>query len=85
MGDYAVVARRSASSWYIALLNAGEKKEIEIDLASLVDTHRCKATLYSQPSEKAQEKIAVRQFNQLPERLSVSILKNSGGVLHLHP
>lgn len=85
MGDYAVVARRSASSWYIALLNAGEKKEIEIDLASLVDTHRCKATLYSQPSEKAQEKIAVRQFNQLPERLSVSILKNSGGVLHIHP
>lgn len=83
MGDYAVVARRSGNNWYISVLNAGNEKDIEIDLASLVDISHCKATLYYQPSEKDKGKIATKKYNRLQEKVSFSVLKNSGCVLYI--
>lgn len=83
MGDYAVVARRSGANWYISVLNAGNEKDIEIDLASLVDINHCKAMLYYQPSEKGKGKIATKKYDKLQEKISFSVLKNSGSVLHI--
>lgn len=83
MGDYAVVARRSGTNWYISVLNAGKEKNIKIDLSTLVDVERCKATLYYQPSEKSKEKIAVKRYNKLSENITFSVLQNSGCVLHI--
>lgn len=83
MGDYAVVARRSGTNWYVSVLNAGNEKNIEIDLSTLVDVERCKATLYYQPSEKSKEKIAVKRYNKLSENITFSVLQNSGCVLHI--
>lgn len=83
MGDYAVVARRSGANWYISVLNAGNEKDIEIDLASLVDINHCKAILYYQPSEKGKGKVATKKYDKLQEKISFSVLKNSGSVLHI--
>lgn len=83
MGDYAVVARRSGANWYISVLNAGNEKDIEIDLASLVDINHCKAILYYQPSEKGKGKVATKKYDKLQEKISFSVLKNSGCVLHI--
>ena len=46
MGKYAVVARRSASDWYISVLNAGDKRRIALPLNMLKEQSGYKATLY---------------------------------------
>lgn len=83
MGDYAVVARRFAKDWYISVLNAGEQKDIELDLSSFVFVDHCQATLYYQPSEKKKADIAVKSYKKLDSRLNLKVLKNSGCVLHV--
>lgn len=83
MGDYVVVARRSGKDWYVSVLNAGDKKDIEINLSSFVDVSRYMAELYYQPSEKSKDKIAMKKYNKLSNKLSFSVLKNSGCVLYL--
>lgn len=83
MGDYVVVARRSGKDWYVSVLNAGDEKDIEIDLSSFVDICHYKAELYYQPSEKSKDKITVKKYNKLSDILSFGVLKNSGCVLYL--
>lgn len=83
MGDYAAVARRSGNDWYVSVLNAGAGKEMEIDLSSLVDINHYKAELYYQSSEKSKDKISVKKYNRLSDKLSFDVLKNSGCVLYL--
>lgn len=83
MGDYVVVARRSADKWYVSVLNAGEEKEIDIDLTVLVDVTRYRGNFYYQSSERSKDKVAVKSYKKLPEKISLTVLKNSGCVLHL--
>ena len=86
MGKYAVVARRSASDWYVSVLNAGEKRQVVVPLNELLkDASRYEATLYYQPSDKKKEEIKVKtiRFSKGQEQLVLDVVGNSGCVLHL--
>lgn len=83
MGNYVVVARRSADEWYISVLNAGEEKEIEINLTTLVDVDCYRGDFYYQSSEKSKDKVAFKSYKRLSEKITLKVLKNSGCVLHL--
>lgn len=82
MGEYAVVARRSSSDWYISILNAGEKRQISLPLDFLKSTSGYNATLYYQPSEKKKEVVGIKEIRLQPS-VTIEVEKNSGCVLHI--
>lgn len=87
MGVYSVVARRSGKEWYLAVLNAGGTKEIQIHLDRLDIKFPIQATFYNQPSSKNNKKVAVRSVT-LPVNkvcLPLKVYGNSGCVIHLTP
>lgn len=84
MGKFSVVARRSASDWYIGILNAGESRKVSLPLGLLDDSCHYRAMLYYQASEKRKDKVDIKEMN-LQNSLSVDInvAGNSGCVLHI--
>lgn len=86
MDSYAVVARRSASDWYISILNAGNKRQVALPLDMLKDQSKYKATLYYQAPGKMKDVISVKEIKlQGQENLLLDIEGNSGSVLYLTP
>lgn len=86
MDSYAVVARRSASDWYISILNAGNKRQVALPLDMLKDQSKYKATLYYQAPGKKKDVISVKEIKlQGQENLLLDIEDNSGSVLYLTP
>lgn len=84
MGKYAVVARRSASDWYISVLNAGDKRRIALPLNMLKEQSGYKATLYYQAPGKKKDVVSVKEIKlQNQSTLPLDIESNSGCVLHL--
>lgn len=82
MGDYAVVARRSGSDWYISVLNAGEKKQVSIPLDFLKDVTAYNATLYYQAPGKKKDVVSIKTMKLQPS-LTLDVEANSGCVLHI--
>lgn len=86
MDSYAVVARRSASDWYVSILNAGDKRKVALPLDMLKDQSKYKATLYFQAPGKKKDVISVKEIKlQGLENLLLDIEGNSGSVLYLTP
>lgn len=84
MGEYAVVARRSASDWYIAILNAGEQRRISIPLDLLKNPNDYQATLYYQAAGKRKDVVSTKEIKlQQLSSVMVDVAENSGGVLHI--
>lgn len=82
MGDYAVVARRSGSDWYISVLNAGEKKQVSVPLDFLKDMTAYNATLYYQAPGKKKDVVSIKTM-KLQSSLTLDVEANSGCVLHI--
>lgn len=82
MGEYAVVARRSASDWYISVLNAGEKRQVSLPLDFLKKLSGYKATLYYQAPGKKKDVVSIKIIHLQPS-LTLDIEANSGCVLHI--
>lgn len=82
MGDYAVVARRSGSDWYISVLNAGEKKQVSVPLDFLKDMTAYNATLYYQAPGKKKDVVSIKTMKLQPS-LTLDVEANSGCVLHI--
>lgn len=82
MGEYAVVARRSASDWYISVLNAGEKRQVSLPLDFLKNLSGYKATLYYQAPGKKKDVVSIKIIHLQPS-LTLDIEANSGCVLHI--
>nr|WP_129729399.1 glycoside hydrolase family 97 protein [Parabacteroides goldsteinii] len=82
MGEYAVVARRSGSDWYISILNAGDKRQVTLPLDFLKDTSAYKATLYYQAPGKKKDVVSIKTI-KLQRSLVLDVEANSGCVLHL--
>ena len=82
MGEYAVVARRSGSDWYISILNAGDKMQVTLPLDFLKDTSACEATLYYQAPGKKKDVVSIKTI-KLQSSLVLDVEANSGCVLHL--
>lgn len=82
MGDYAVVARRSGSDWYISVLNAGEKKQVSVPLDFLKDVTTYNATLYYQAPGKKKDVVSIKTMKLQPS-LTLDVEANSGCVLHI--
>lgn len=82
MGDYAVVARRSGSDWYVSVLNAGEKKQVSVPLDFLKDVTTYNATLYYQASGKKKDVVSIKTMKLQPS-LTLDVEANSGCVLHI--
>lgn len=86
MDSYAVVARRSASDWYVSILNAGDKRQVTLPLDMLKSQSRYKATLYYQASGKKKDVVSVKEIKlNAQENLTLDIEGNSGCVLYLTP
>lgn len=83
MGKYAVVARRSASDWYISILNAGEKQRITLPLEMLNKENDYTAILYYQKGTK--KDIVTRKEIKLQHQkdIIIDVAENSGCVLFL--
>lgn len=85
MDSYAVVARRSASDWYVSVLNAGDKRQVTIPTDMLKSASRYKATLYYQPGNK-KDVVRVKELKwQEQDHLTLEVEGDSGCVLHLTP
>lgn len=82
MGDYAVVARRSGSDWYVSVLNAGEKKQVSVPLDFLKDVTTYNATLYYQAPGKKKDVVSIKTMKLQPS-LTLDVEANSGCVLHI--
>lgn len=83
MDSYAVVARRSASDWYVSVLNAGDKRQVTIPTDMLKSSSRYKATLYYQPENK-KDVVRVKELKwQGQDSLTLDVEDNSGCVLHI--
>ncbi len=61
IGELAIMARRKGDNWYIGVLNGGEKKTVEIDLAS-INTSVGEAVLYRDAPNSIPNPIA-REYN----------------------
>lgn len=86
MDSYAVVARRSASDWYVSILNAGDKRRVTLPLDMLKSQSRYKATLYYQAPGKKKDVVSVKEIKlHGQENLTLDIEGNSGCVLYLTP
>ena len=86
MDSYAVVARRSASDWYVSILNAGDKRQVVLPLDMLKDQSRYKATLYYQAPGKKKAIVSVKEIKlKGQENLTLDVEGNSGCVLYLTP
>lgn len=86
MDSYAVVARRSASDWYVSILNAGDKRQVTLPLDMLKSQSRYKATLYYQAPGKKKDVVSVKEIKlHGQENLTLDIEGNSGCVLYLTP
>lgn len=86
MDSYAVVARRSASDWYVSILNAGDKRQVTLPLDMLKSQSRYKATLYYQAPGKKKDVVSVKEIKlHGQEKLTLDIEGNSGCVLYLTP
>lgn len=84
MGEYAVVARRSGSDWYISVLNAGKKRKIALPLDLLENRNQYRATLYYQASNTSKNEVKIKKINLSDHKaLTIDIIANSGCVLHL--
>ena len=77
MDSYAVVARRSVSTWYVSILNAGDKRKITLPLDMLKDLSRYKATLYYQASGKKKDVVSKKELK--PENNHSLTLEVEGG------
>ncbi|WP_455673686.1 glycoside hydrolase family 97 catalytic domain-containing protein [Phocaeicola sp.] len=82
MGEYAVVARRSGSDWYVSVLNAGGDRKITLPLSELQIEENCCGILYSQPRGKAKDKVGIKKV-KVQQAFTVDVAANSGCVLHL--
>ena len=83
LDSYAVVARRSASDWYVSVLNAGDKRQVTIPTDMLKSSSRYKATLYYQPENK-KDVVRVKELKwQGQDSLTLDVEDNSGCVLHI--
>ncbi len=84
MGVYAVLARRSGTNWYISVLNAGEKRKVDIPIAFIRKTKAATAKLYFQPSANEREVVEVKNLNlKNSETISIEVEGNSGCVLFI--
>lgn len=84
MGNYAVVARRSASDWYVSMLNAGGNRSVSLPLDFVQNRAAYTATLYYQAPGKKKDTVSIKEVNLLkPEAITIDMVANSGCVLHL--
>lgn len=84
MGKFSVVARRSASDWYIAVLNAGASRNITLPLDMLQTSDNYEAILYYEASDKRKDVVNIKKVKlQNLSSLSVEVKENSGCVLHI--
>lgn len=84
MGKYSVVARRSDSDWYVAILNAGSSRTLSFPLDMLTVPNDYEAILYYQASEKRKDVVDIKKIKlQNLSSVSVEVKGNSGCVLHL--
>ena len=83
MGEYAVVARRSKSDWYVGVLNAsGDKRQVVVPLEALGISPHGKVVLYYQPSAKSKDKVAIKEWSLKGEKeLKIEVEADSGCVL----
>lgn len=84
MGQYSVVARRSGADWYVAVLNAGERRKVSIPLdALLLEADGREAVLYYQPEGKGKEVVRKKKMKCDAAPLGLEVAGNSGCVLYI--
>lgn len=84
MGKYTVIARRSASDWYVAILNAGIQRRISIPLNIISHPEEYEGLLYYQAPGKKKDIVSVKKIKlQNSSSVTLEVAENSGCVLHI--
>ena len=83
MGKYAEVARRSGEDWYVAILNAGETRKVQLLLQMIANKSGYDITLFYQLPKKKRNVVSVEKV-KWPKKGSFNfeVSGNSGCVLH---
>lgn len=85
MGKYSIVARRSASDWFIAILNAGPDRDVALPLKEILQTpEEYETVLYHEASPQKKEVVNIKRI-KTADIVSVKVHTNSGAVLHIIP
>ena len=78
------MARRSGNEWYVAVMNAGERRNVSVSLASLGINRVVDATLYYQASGKHPEVVNVKHLKVAKNgTITFAVTASTGAVLHL--
>ena len=82
--EYSVVARRNGSEWYVAVMNAGNRRNITIALSDLGITSPAEATLYYQSSPKAKDRVSIKSVKPNARgEITFTVESTTGAVLHI--
>lgn len=85
IGRFAMVARRSGEDWFIAAMNADEKRKLTLDFDFLSSDDSFAGTIYSHdPTLKSETKVKISHEKfRAGESFSFPMGVNDGAVLHL--
>jgi len=84
IGECGIIARRSGSRWYIAMLGAKAKQDIKIDLSFIAALERFKAQLWSQNAKELIANVVdKREFGIKSKTFQMTLEPNAGAVLIL--
>lgn len=84
MGQYSVVARRSGNEWYVAVMNAGDRRTVSVPLSQLGINQVAEASLYHQASAKRKDEVNIKRLKPAKDgTISFAVGASTGAVLHL--
>ncbi|MGN0213997.1 MAG: glycoside hydrolase family 97 catalytic domain-containing protein [Muribaculaceae bacterium] len=84
MGQYSVVARRSGNEWYVAVMNAGDRRTVSVPLSRLGITQLAEAVLYHQASPKRPQEVNIKRLKAAKDgAITFTVGASTGAVLHL--
>ena len=87
MGKYALIARRKGDVWYVAGMNAGEKRTVEIDFSKILQSN-ADVEIYSDSLESSQNPMCYelkKMSVASDEKLKIEMALDGGFVMKLTP
>ena len=82
--SYSVVARRSGSEWYAAVMNAGDRRTITLSLSRLGIDDVAQAVLYHQTSPKHKDVVNVKNLKPSSYgNITFTVNAGTGAVVHI--
>lgn len=83
-GDFIVIARRSGDHWYLAAMNAGEAKQLQLDLDFLA-VGEYEAQVYADSKSELKKLTNTTTVVSNAKKFTMPLAQNGGQVVLIHP